>query len=40
MRKPALIAHLYTLLVARASDLAQEIAATLEARNQMEARVW
>ena len=33
MQKPALIAHLNTMLAARASDLATEIAATLEARN-------
>jgi len=33
MQKPALIAHLNTMLALRASDLAKEIAATLEARN-------
>ena len=33
MQKPALIAHLNTMLALRASVLAREIAATLEARN-------
>ena len=33
MQKPALIAHLNAMLAAKASDLATEIAATLEARN-------
>ena len=33
MQKPALIAHLNTMLALRASDLAKEIAATLAARN-------
>jgi len=33
MQKPALIAHLNAMLAVRASDLAKEIAATLEARN-------
>ena len=33
MQKPALIAHLNAMLAAKASDLAKEIAATLEARN-------
>ena len=33
MQKPALIAHLNAMLAAKASNLATEIAATLEARN-------